>query len=137
MYDVSVLRKNYMSLLTFISSEGVVNEVEDDSVAAELMREGHFTLISIDGERQPITAIEPQPPTEPATAVPKSTINAAMIRELMAVKEEKLWRKMGFKSFGSFLDSEKVPQFGKSKFYKLRDLLLAEGDEAFDFLMAD
>lgn len=132
-----------MALLKFISSEGVEHEVEDTSVAAELMREGHFTLISIDGERQPVTAIEPQPFTEAATvdqelsSTTNAPVTAAIIRDLMAVKEEKRWRKMGFKSFGSFLDSEKVPWFGKSKFYKLRDLLRAEGDEAFDFLMAD
>jgi hypothetical protein len=127
-----------MSIVKYISNEGAEHTVDDSSVAAEIMRgDPKFILVSIDGKKMPISAIEPrssekQEVAENASVAP---INAAMIRELMSVRETKVWKDLGFNSFGDFLNSDGVPDFNKTKFYKLRSLLLAEGDDRFDVLV--
>lgn len=49
-----------MALVKFLSGDGVEHEVEEGSMAADVMRQNGFMVISIDGERQPISAIEPE-----------------------------------------------------------------------------
>ena len=51
-----------MSQVKFISGDGVEHEVEHDSVAADIMRQAGFRVIS---EEKPVTTIEPD-----ANAVP-------------------------------------------------------------------
>ena len=53
-------RRKIMALVKFISGDGVEHEVEETSMAAEIMRQNGFIVISIDGERQPVSAIEPE-----------------------------------------------------------------------------
>lgn len=69
-----------MALVKFISGDGVEHEVEETSMAAEVMRNAGFMVISIDGERQPISAIEPDAPID------LSTMKKA---ELLAYAEER------------------------------------------------
>lgn len=60
-------------------------------------------------------------------------LGANLIHGIMKVEDEKLWRRMGYKSFVDYLNSDKVP-FGSTKFYDLKKLLKHEKPEAFNFL---
>lgn len=136
MYTFRVGDLQIMKLVQFISSDGVKHEVEENSYADQTMRDdARFILINGDGDKRPVPAIESAVETND-TGAARLVTPSEMIRELMAIKEKKLWRSLGSKSFGHFLDSDEVP-FGRTKFYQLKDLLLAEGDDRFNSLMAD
>jgi hypothetical protein len=61
-------------------------------------------------------------------------LGSTMMRALMLIEEKKIWRLLGYSGFAAFLDSDEVPEFGKTKFYKLKERFINEGDQRFDLL---
>lgn len=59
-------------------------------------------------------------------------MTSQLIRGLMHVEAEKLWRAMGFASFAEYLNKNKDFSFGKTEFYAKRDVLLNSSDEVLD-----
>jgi len=63
-------------------------------------------------------------------------IGAQTMRMLQAVRDRKVWREYGYKSFDDFLDNHPHSPMTKHQFYEREKLLGIEGAEAFNALNA-
>src|SRR4051794_17728333 len=64
-----------------------------------------------------------------------SALTAQIIRNLQQIRDQELFRAIGFKRFKDFMESERAPM-NYQKFNRLEGAVEREGDALFDYLQA-